>query len=318
VFKLLSNNSRSAFKEFSITDWGVNQTRELRSFLVDENPALIGYNSIGYDAQLLQLIIDGKVETAYDLFCASKAIIEDNRKIYYESSFSNHHLDLYLVGSYNTPSRQTSLKWLEYSLRMKELADLPFDFNETVRSDARLSDVIRYCRKDVIATESVYLHHDEELEMRRGICAKYGRSLLNKSNSQRGELIILHEYCQKTHRSLQDLRASKREYPSVALKDIILPNIELRSTELKPVYEAYSKLKIKADDKGEIPIKGGFSKTVDLRGAKVDYGVGGVHGLLGNGLYKSENGKIIVTSDVASMYPNLAIKNSIYPKHLGL
>src|SRR5690606_20170060 len=96
VFKLLSNNSRSAFKEFSITDWGVNQTRELRSFLVDENPALIGYNSIGYDAQLLQLIIDGKVETAYDLFCASKAIIEDNRKIYYESSFSNHHLDLYL------------------------------------------------------------------------------------------------------------------------------------------------------------------------------------------------------------------------------
>lgn len=57
--------------------------------------------------------------------------------------------------------------------------------------------------------------------------------------------------------------------------------------------------------------------NVVIDGFRWDFGTGGIHGAT-NGIHKSGNGKIILTYDVASYYPNMAISNNVYPKHLGL
>lgn len=320
VFKRLGDSSRDAYRVFVCADFEErNDLLEMTSFLLDERPALIGYNNISFDAQIVEMFIQGRLTTAAQAYMAAQSLIEEGgRRPFREEELSNHNLDLYLVGSYNTPARRTSLKWLEYTLRMSALADLPYHHEETIRTRPRLEDVVRYCKKDVLATESVYLHHDKEVEMRRGVCAKYGRKLLNMSNSQIGEYIILHEYCEKTGRTVYDIEKSRRSFPSLKVGDLILPSVEFKTPALQEIHEAYKNLRLKANEFGEIPIKGAFSRSLDWSGAHTEFGVGGIHGQATSGLYKSGDGMVIVTADVASMYPNLAIKNSIFPVHMGI
>lgn len=56
--------------------------------------------------------------------------------------------------------------------------------------------------------------------------------------------------------------------------------------------------------------------NVMINGFRYDYGVGGIHGAT-QGRIRSTDKRKIRTLDVASYYPNMAIANQIYPKHLG-
>lgn len=56
--------------------------------------------------------------------------------------------------------------------------------------------------------------------------------------------------------------------------------------------------------------------NVVIDGFRFDFGVGGIHGSLSETVVKSNKKWNIVDLDVSSFYPNLAISNRIYPKHL--
>lgn len=58
----------------------------------------------------------------------------------------------------------------------------------------------------------------------------------------------------------------------------------------------------------------GLNVVVD--GVRYDYGQGGLHAAVA-GTHRSDEVRVIATYDVASFYPNLSIKNSIAPAHLG-
>ena len=45
--------------------------------------------------------------------------------------------------------------------------------------------------------------------------------------------------------------------------------------------------------------------------------LGGIHGCISPGVYKSDDKYIIVDADVASLYPSIAVINNLYPSHLG-
>ena len=51
-------------------------------------------------------------------------------------------------------------------------------------------------------------------------------------------------------------------------------------------------------------------------GMRIDYGLGGLHASV-QGHHKSTEDKVIMSYDVASMYPNIAIANNVYPEHLN-
>jgi len=57
--------------------------------------------------------------------------------------------------------------------------------------------------------------------------------------------------------------------------------------------------------------------NVSINGFQYDFGVGGIHGSKKKQKFVAENGRKILDIDVSSFYPNLAIKNKIYPQHLG-
>jgi hypothetical protein len=56
--------------------------------------------------------------------------------------------------------------------------------------------------------------------------------------------------------------------------------------------------------------------NVVVNGFQFDFGTGGIHGSLENAVVRADDDFEIVDADVASMYPNIAISNNVYPAHL--
>jgi hypothetical protein len=56
--------------------------------------------------------------------------------------------------------------------------------------------------------------------------------------------------------------------------------------------------------------------NVVINGFRLDFGVGGIHGSLSSKAFKENATYMIRDADVASMYPNIAISNNVYPLHL--
>jgi hypothetical protein len=57
--------------------------------------------------------------------------------------------------------------------------------------------------------------------------------------------------------------------------------------------------------------------NVSINGFRFDFGTGGIHGSISNRKVTSDDEYMIVDADVASMYPNIAIANRVYPEHLS-
>lgn len=58
--------------------------------------------------------------------------------------------------------------------------------------------------------------------------------------------------------------------------------------------------------------------NVVVDGFRFDFGTGGIHGSLSNQVVRETDTMIIRDWDVASMYPNIAISNKVYPEHLSV
>jgi hypothetical protein len=89
------------------------------------------------------------------------------------------------------------------------------------------------------------------------------------------------------------------------LRQCILDNITFSSKEFSQVLDKFKSMVIDNTRSAE-------TISVWFDGVKYDFGLGGLHGFREPGVYKN-----IVSADVASYYPNLAIGQRFYPQHLG-
>ena len=102
-----------------------------------------------------------------------------------------------------------------------------------------------------------------------------------------------------------------RTYRShVSLEECILPYVQFDT----PCFQQLLKFfrgKVVKETKGSINHKLTY-KNIDIY-----YGLGGVHGAKDPGIYEAQEGYTIMTSDVTSFYPNLAIRNKLSPAHIN-
>ncbi len=121
----------------------------------------------------------------------------------------------------------------------------------------------------------------------------------------------------------------------IALADIIFPYVSFEFEGFQKILE-YFKSKVITDTYktfSELPFESlsvingyynvhktkGVQKNLNIvhQGFEFVFGTGGIHGCVDSGIYVSDDEHTILDIDVASYYPNLGIKNKLYPEHLG-
>jgi hypothetical protein len=123
--------------------------------------------------------------------------------------------------------------------------------------------------------------------------------------------LFLYFLSKKTGISKFDLKQMRTPREQIVVADIILPYITFKRKEFINIHEKFKSLIINTGE-----TKGGFKYSITHKGVKTDFGLGGVHGATKAGVYEAKDGMIIMTSDVTSFYPNLAIRNKWSPEHI--
>jgi hypothetical protein len=123
TFKIVNKNE---WLEFEISE-RVNDINKLREFL-NLKPACIGYNNINFDYPVLHntILSDDKNWTANETYIEVQKIIDSEYSAIRDWNVKVPQLDLFKIWHYDNKARITSLKWLEFAMRMDSIEDLPY------------------------------------------------------------------------------------------------------------------------------------------------------------------------------------------------
>ena len=191
------------------------------------------------------------------------------------------------------------------------IKDCLFDYIDFSKNRPEFQAVHQWFKRQIITeTKGVFT---DLLEHNLGDVAKYAEMKVKKIKF-------------KAEPSQQEIDEVKKEFPMGWVEVTELKAMEVvKDSEGKPIKEAYIDENGKQKQRNvKVPKKSyhwcyNIAETLNvvINGFRYDFGVGGIHGAK-QGTHKSTEKRKLRTLDVASYYPNMAISNNVYPKHLGM
>ena len=284
-----------------------------------KNIGMIGYNNIGYDYPLIHYILQNTrkllnipVEQCVDL------LYQEGQRIINEEFTSIPHwkreisqLDLYKIHHFDNMAKATSLKHLQMAMHWDNLQELPFHYTHMVK-DSEVEDIMKYNRNDVMSTYAFYLKSLKEIKFRKRMSEMYNIDCMNYPDVKIGEEILVIENAKALGISVREFKKLRTQREFIKLKDCILPYVKFKSKEFTKAFDFFKSKTIHAMNTKKV-----LETSVLYGGVKYDFGLGGIHGTCGPGVYRTDDDGDLILVDVSSYYPNIAIKNRFFPAHLS-
>jgi hypothetical protein len=385
VFTLaIGNMGTRKMRVFEISTFK-DERKEMIQYLRDvkrSDGTMVGFNNEGFDYPVVHFILKNQDCSVMQIYNKAQRIIDSENRwenIVRDNDKLIPQIDLFLVHHFDNKARMTSLKMLEFNMKMDNIEELPYKLG-TYLTDEETRNLVRYNRHDVKATAMFLEESMGELDFRVELSEKYGKNMMNYNDTKIGKSHFVDELerqnrgsCYVQQGRKRKLRQTKRD--SIDLSECIFDYVKFERPEFNAILNwvksqviketkgvftdllesdlgdvaEYARLTKKrqkkpskpSEDKikeykqkhpsgwlSEEPLKSGKvsywwnwnvaeSLNVVVDGLEYVYGTGGLHASIESEIVKAEDGYIIVDQDVASYYPNLAIKNRIYPEHLS-
>ena len=301
-----------------------NDFQEFADFLEHNsknNEWHISYNGLAFDSQITHYVLQHKetlkkhqgetiARLLYDY--AQKTIDKQDRKLFsdYPSwKMSIKQIDLFKMNHWDNPAKSSSLKWIQYSMDWENVLEMPIHHSATITTIDEINEIISYCINDVKSTKQIMILGRDQIALRQALTKEYDIDLYSASEPRISKELFSYFLTRKLNWDKKDLREMRTRRNEIVLKDCILPQISFDTSTFQGVLD-YFKSKIIVETKGAL------NYSIEHKGVITDYGLGGIHGAASPGIYEANKGWIIMTSDVTSFYPNLAIRNGFSPAHL--
>lgn len=282
---------------------------------------MVGFNNIGFDYPVIHFIYQNRNAciSVTDIYNKAMSIINAQgparfSHMVWESDWLVPQIDLYKIHHFDNKAKSTSLKVLEFNMRMKNIEDLPFDVGINLTNEQK-DVLISYMWHDINATDMFCDRSQPQIKMREGLSATFEKNMMNMSDVKIGETILVTEMenrgikCFEYVDNKKKKRQTKRD--SIDLSQVIFPYVNFERVEFQNI-QAYLAARVIKETKG---VFNGLIATVD--GIDYKFGTGGIHASVESQVVHTTETHQIVDVDVASFYPNLGIKNKLFPAHLG-
>jgi len=301
--------------QFEISDW-YHQGQELYHLLMQIKASggrMGGFNNYGFDYPMLHLLMQqqGMIDAATLKHKCNHIIQSGNSgdrfsNIIWDRDQFVPQLDLMKIHHFDNVAKMTSLKLLEFNMRMGDIVELPYPPNH-VLTLPESREVLTYNWHDVKATRKLGDRTKNAIAFRDKLTEKYGRNFTNHNDTKIGKdyfIMRLEEAGVKTGKNIQSPR------DMINVNDIIFPYVKFETPEFQAVLDQLRNTVI-TETKGALDIQ------VDFHGIVYKFGTGGLHAATDNRIYTSTDELLVEMRDVTSYYPSLAIKNRLYPEHLS-
>lgn len=300
---------------------------------------LVTFNGVNYDGQVLQFILDnwmmwgelsGK-EICRKISQFSDDVIDDtNNGLFppYREWEMPSQIDLFRIHHYDNEDRRCGLKWLEFSMDMDNIEEMPIHHHQEYFSQEEIQQMIDYCINDVIATDKFLdiTLGETEIEEYRGknkiqdrldIMAEFGmRGAMNFSDVKIGDELNLMGYMKETGLTRKQIKALKQKRGPTkpfTFGECIPSYVEFETSHFRRFYEKVRDVKVKL---GKVK-KGEQEFTLDVNGTTLVIARGGIHSNEKKRIIVPLPGQKLRDADVQSQYPNAIVKRRLFPSHLG-
>lgn len=326
VFRGLKNPDNK--KVFVISPWE-NDYLELYKFLKScstNKSSLFSYNGLKFDNQISRFIIDDKTFNAFkltgvapykELYQLAQETIEagnikSRTRLKYPiwtNPFTER--DIMQINNYSNPAKRTSLKWIQYGIDWHNIEDMPMPHDVPV-TEEQVVDVIDYCNNDVMSLREKVILDKEEVMLRSELSRHFNCNLLSASEPQIAKKVFGLSLSKELGITEKELNKTWTERDKIHLSEVILPYVQFQEPIFKKLLREFNSKVLDARN-----LKGDFNKKIRWKGLEISYGLGGIHAAK-RGIFESCKDYVILSFDVVSFYPNLAIKNRWAPAHLPL
>jgi len=331
-YETLKNCFTAVFEHYKTTETKVFVIHDLRNDLNDFISFLedninnkewhISYNGLAFDGQVTHFILDNHQDWSNLSGCdianiiykyAQSCIKKSNNKEfsdYPQWKMKIGQIDVFKLHHWDNPAKRSSLKWIQYSMDWENIIDMPIHHETEITTQEQIDTILEYCINDVRSTKEIYNRSKSQIGLRKELTQTYGINMFSASEPRISKEIFGYYLSQNLNIPKRDLKKMRTHRDSIKVSDIILPYVSFISDEFKSLHNRFKTLEIDATK-----LKGGFKYSVNYKGVKTDFGLGGVHGAAKKAVYEADDEMMIMSSDVTSFYPNLAIKNKWSPGH---
>lgn len=333
---------RKTRKVFVISKYQ-NDAVDFVKFLIESKKAKdwhFGYNNIAFDAQITEFVLANTKEfldpledpeaLAYRLYEYAQYVIgkSDRNEFldYPEFKLSIRCVDIFKLNHWDSNAKRTSLKWTQFGMDWENVEEMPHPHYERIIDKETLIMVVKYCINDVRSTKAIFTMTDSkgtkvmvsQINLRAKLSETYNVNLLSASEPKISKEIFLHFLSEKLGISKKEIKEMRTYRKNVVIRDIILPCVKFETPEFNGVHNWFKNLVVDTailDTDDDIKKKGPKYSMMH-KGVPTDYALGGIHGCIAPGVYEPKPGRKILSVDVTSFYPNLAIKNKWSPAQI--
>jgi hypothetical protein len=282
----------------------------------------IAYNGLAFDSQITQFILDNHddwldftgCEVANVIYRYAQRTIEKSNKKefadYPQWKLAIGQIDIFKMHHWDNPAKRSSLKWIQYSMDWDNILEMPIHHGSAITTKEEIDTILEYCINDVKSTKEIYNRSKSQIALRKELTKTYGINLFSASEPRISKELFGYYLSEKLNIPKKELRDLRTHRDIIKIKDIILPYIKFTSSEFGTLLQRFKALEVNGRN-----LKGSFKYSLNYKDVKTDFGLGGVHGARKKGVYESNEDMIIMSSDVTSFYPNLAIRNRWSPGH---
>lgn len=166
-------------------------------YMITNKQKMVGFNSIGFDYPVLHELIrkrDSLPKTGKAIAKLVHSLAQKQIDSFRGDGFGNtiktedcfiEQIDLYRIWHFNNKAKTTSLKMLEFNMRMQNIEDLPFGVeDELTHSD--VMKIIDYNEHDVEATRLFFHSSLEQIKFRVDLTEKLGVDFMNADDTKIG------------------------------------------------------------------------------------------------------------------------------------
>lgn len=223
-------------------------------YLKDNKCRMVGFNNVGFDYPILhKLLSKTKLPKSGEsianlVYQLAQQQIDSFKEGFGDTIKTEEQLvkqvDLYRIHHFNNKSRATSLKMIEFNMRLEQIEDLPFAPDSELQ-DSDMDKIKSYNEHDVECTRKFYLESIPNIQFRYDLSNKLGKDFTNADDTKIGaeyfqiELEKAGVKLKKFKDGKQVLNQTKRD--KIVIKDILFDYYKFSRPEFQAIYEWFSK-----------------------------------------------------------------------------
>lgn len=235
-----------------------NNLQEFLSFCREsknKNYRWVGFNNLGFDYPVIHWVLE-KAKAAKQkgarfsltpntIYKYAMKVIDSKRDGGFGISVKSEdfiikQLDLFKMCHYDNKAKMTSLKLLEFNMRLDKIEDLPFPVGKSLTLD-EMQVLVDYNFNDIEATHRFYELCYDAIKFREELTQKYDFDCTNLNDSKIGEQFFIRKiesenpsaFYETTSDGRKKMKQTKRD--CIVVKDCIFDYVAFARPEFKEV-----------------------------------------------------------------------------------